>query len=175
MNKLLLVASAAVAAFAVAPAANASVSVTCPSYSSAPGICSFSAAQGTGIFADSFSAATSFTDTFTIDTTGLTDPFRLNINANLLGALTFSSFTLAGPGIGSAALTADNSYYSFVVNPGLYTVTAIGSSTGRGSYSGNIAIAPVPEPATWAMLVAGIAAVGFGMRRRSSNVRLSFS
>ena len=36
-------------------------------------------------------------------------------------------------------------------------------------------IVPVPEPTTWALMVAGIAAVGFSMRRRSQNVRVAFS
>jgi hypothetical protein len=36
-------------------------------------------------------------------------------------------------------------------------------------------IVSVPEPTTWALMVAGIAAVGFSMRRRSQNVRVAFS
>jgi hypothetical protein len=36
-------------------------------------------------------------------------------------------------------------------------------------------IVPVPEPTTWALMVAGIAAVGFSMRRRSQTVRIAFS
>ncbi len=36
-------------------------------------------------------------------------------------------------------------------------------------------IRAVPEPTTWALMVAGIGAVGFSMRRRSSNVRIAFS
>jgi hypothetical protein len=36
-------------------------------------------------------------------------------------------------------------------------------------------VAWVPEPASWAMMIAGIAAVGFSLRRRSQNVRVAFS
>jgi hypothetical protein len=36
-------------------------------------------------------------------------------------------------------------------------------------------ILPIPEPATWALMVAGIAAVGVSMRRRTQNVMVSFS
>lgn len=36
-------------------------------------------------------------------------------------------------------------------------------------------VLPVPEPTTWALMVAGIAAVGVSMRRRSQNVRVAFS
>jgi len=38
----------------------------------------------------------------------------------------------------------------------------------------NVAIAPVPEPATWAMMMLGFGAVGFAMRRRQ-NTRVSFA
>jgi hypothetical protein len=36
-------------------------------------------------------------------------------------------------------------------------------------------ILPVPEPTTWAMMLGGIAAVGFAMRRRPATTRVSFS
>ncbi len=36
-------------------------------------------------------------------------------------------------------------------------------------------IVAVPEPATWALMLAGVAAVGVSMRRRSKNVRVAFS
>ena len=53
---------------------------------------------------------------------------------------------------------------------GPHVITVNGSSagtTGGGSYSGTINVAPpVPEPATWAMLLLGFGAVGFTMRRR---------
>ncbi len=42
-----------------------------------------------------------------------------------------------------------------------------GLSRGNGSYGGNATFVPtVPEPATWAMMLFGFGAVGFGMRRR---------
>ncbi|MBW6527634.1 PEPxxWA-CTERM sorting domain-containing protein [Sphingomonas sp. RHCKR7] len=34
-----------------------------------------------------------------------------------------------------------------------------------------IAVAPVPEPATWAMMILGFGAVGYTMRRRTARVR----
>ena len=36
-------------------------------------------------------------------------------------------------------------------------------------------IRAVPEPATWAMMVAGVAAVGLSMRRRAATTRVAFS
>lgn len=39
--------------------------------------------------------------------------------------------------------------------------------TKGGSYSGTLNFAPVPEPATWAMMIGGFGLVGGAMRRRS--------
>lgn len=45
------------------------------------------------------------------------------------------------------------------------------SGVGNASFGGNITLAAVPEPATWALFILGFGAVGAGMRRRSSQVR----
>jgi len=54
--------------------------------------------------------------------------------------------------------------------PGPHTINLIGTLTGdlAASYSGtlNVQVAPVPEPATWAMMLIGFAGVGMAMRRR---------
>ena len=46
------------------------------------------------------------------------------------------------------------------------------STEGVAQYDGNIEFTPggVPEPMTWAMMIIGFAAVGFGMRRRNQEV-----
>lgn len=55
-----------------------------------------------------------------------------------------------------------------------------GLSRGAGPYGGTVTFTPtpgVPEPATWAMMLFGFAAVGFGMRRRKkqeTRVRFAF-
>ncbi len=36
-------------------------------------------------------------------------------------------------------------------------------------------VLPVPEPASWALMVAGVAAVGLSMRRRTATTRVAFS
>lgn len=59
-----------------------------------------------------------------------------------------------------------------------YKITVSGQGNAAGSlYSGNLSATAVPEPATWAMMLVGFGAVGFGMRRRRKEqpkVRFAF-
>jgi hypothetical protein len=52
------------------------------------------------------------------------------------------------------------------LNAGTYTLHITGTRGENSQYTGGIAFAAVPEPATWAMLLLGFGAVGFTMRRR---------
>lgn len=56
------------------------------------------------------------------------------------------------------------------LNPGTYAVQVRGDVLGNfgGSYAGDVAIMPVPEPQTWGMLLAGLATVGALARRRKA-------
>ena len=83
----------------------------------------------------------------------------------LTGALV--PITTAGPAANSVTLTtgalAANTTYRF-----RYTVN-LGSA---GNVSGNAAFYPVPEPATWAMMLLGFGGIGFAMRRRGGQQAL---
>ena len=84
----------------------------------------------------------------------------------LTGALV--PITTAGPATHSVTLTsgalAANTTYRF-----RYTVN-LGSA---GNVSGNAAFYPVPEPATWAMMLLGFGGIGFAMRRRRGQQTLA--
>jgi hypothetical protein len=60
----------------------------------------------------------------------------------------------------------DNSFFAI----GDYTLKIGGNSVGQGGgfYSVAAVTVPVPEPETWAMLLAGLGLVGFAVRRRAS-------
>lgn len=55
----------------------------------------------------------------------------------------------------------------------LNTISITGISRGNGSYGGQATFTPsVPEPSTWAMMLVGFGAVGFGMRRARKPARM---
>jgi hypothetical protein len=74
----------------------------------------------------------------------------------------------------SGAVGAGFASLSFVnLQPGWYTVF-VGGACGNCDNSrfnlSLVATAPVPEPETWAMLLAGLGLVGAAVRRRSARV-----
>ena len=69
-----------------------------------------------------------------------------------------------------------NQNESFVINDvaikagALNTIVIKGLGRGNGSYAAQAVFAPVPEPASWAMMIGGFGFVGGAMRRRKTNV-----
>jgi len=56
---------------------------------------------------------------------------------------------------------------NLMLDPGNYELVLSGSnSPTQASYSGNLALSAVPEPETYAMMLAGLSAIGFLARRR---------
>ncbi|MBO9574840.1 MAG: PEP-CTERM sorting domain-containing protein [Sphingobium sp.] len=174
MRKTIYAAGAAMAAMAMAPSAHAAISLTCPQVSGTAS-CTFNEATGTGIYGNSVAGA--FDDSFQIT---LTDTYVLSITlTNTLdvgGPINFSISQLLNStpswlGNVAGGAVANN----FLVGPGTYTLNFQGSSNLKASYSGtiDIAVAPIPEPASWALMVAGIAVMGTALRRRA--VRVAFS
>ena len=97
------------------------------------------------------------------------------ISLSSSGNVIFSLFSLAEAGFGTVfgATGGTSSSLSFANGgvPGSYTLTVAGSKTSlaSGSYAGNVTISPVPEPETYAMILAGLGLLGFAARRRKTN------
>jgi len=163
MKKLLYVAASAAAMVAMAPAAQATV-------------------------VDPIVLTTSVTnDAFSADNVVSPESFSLTLpGAGLWNVWVSAAATQGVNWKFSDILFNSVSILDFVLPSGKYiegSFTASGAGTltfvgtGGGSFGGSIAItpAPVPEPATWAMMLAGVAAVGTAMRRRSHRAQVSFS
>lgn len=122
-------------------------------------------------------AGATFTDQFNFTTTvagELTaDLFSLSSAArNGLDITGFSLFNAGGELLGGTQVSTGMtdiwtlSYSNLAA--GSYFVKVDGSvmSNAAGKYYANVALAPVPEPETYAMMLAGLGLVGFTARRR---------
>lgn len=93
---------------------------------------------------------------------------------DVLGAGGVTLSTVVGgaipPANGDQSAPATNRRVNFVAGPGEVITGLRLRSTGVAFEVDNFAAAAVPEPATWAMLVAGFGLVGFATRRRRLTV-----
>ena len=80
------------------------------------------------------------------------------------GGATVGSFAANA---GSNDAVENYSLAQLLLAPGAYSLVVSGmNSDAKASYSGNVAVAAIPEPETYALMLAGLAAVGFIARRR---------
>lgn len=153
----------AAAALAAAPA-NAATTVECPGGSIING-CSFEDVDGSGSFYNRVTAqngtSVSFDDVFLV-TLGTAGDLTVTLT-NTPSGMTFTDLLFDGEifSVGTVGTT-------FARGPGTYELRLIGSTTQTASYSGTLDFsAAVPEPGTWALLLAGFGMVGYSMRRRN--------
>ncbi|MCU6454134.1 FxDxF family PEP-CTERM protein [Sphingomonas sp. A2-49] len=183
MNKTIITTLAAVAAFAVAPAASATnFPVGSPNFTATPG------PNGTisGNFGNSGIGIGTFTDTFTF-TLGANGfgSGTVSTSSSMLQSSTDLDFTSVLINGSLANLTKTDGGLFEVAFANMVPITALQLNTltvnyvsrGAGAYGGQLTFIPsataVPEPAAWAMMILGMGVVGFALRsaKRKSKVR----
>ena len=133
----------------------------------------------TGTFGTSHTAG-AFTDSFTLnnfDYTTLIDGGFTNFSTKLSNSISFTSATLNGyafdlytaPVGGSVTVRGGYLPDEILSNANSLTLVIKGTSGANASYTGNLNISAVPEPATYGMLLGGLALMGLVARRRNKN------
>lgn len=78
-----------------------------------------------------------------------------------------SIFNVTGNGGGTTNWVQQSVAFSLAA-PGTLRFAAIGTSDSLGGYLDNVNLAAVPEPASWAMMIAGFGLLGGVLRRRQT-------
>jgi hypothetical protein len=164
MKKIALAAAIAAAATIAAPAAYASPVVT------------FNPSTGTGVFFNSAVTAGAIDDLFEFDYvgTGVATADITSITFEIAEAITLTSVTFNDKEFSLSETVDANGkrttgyVFDVPVTTGTQKLVVKGNSNGNNTYTGNIRIkvSPIPEPATWALMIVGFGMVGSTLRRR---------
>ena len=137
--------------------------------------------SGPGMFSGSFTQSVdgSFIDEFTFSPASFSGLVSVRLSS-VSGPVSFFSALLNGQGFSfdPALGQPDFSFSALVTNdmPLMLTVLgavldAAGNPAGAGSYAAAITAAAVPEPQSLALVLAGLAALGFALRRKQQPVQ----
>lgn len=121
--------------------------------------------SGSGFVFDTFTFTLSEMSNLRIDVTDLKFPPTWSFG-NFGIALLDSTFNKIGGANGTDGLSFSG------LAAGTYALAVTGFTSGSmgGAYAGVLAAAPVPEPETYALMLAGLGIVGFIASRRRNNV-----
>jgi hypothetical protein len=173
MRKVILAAASAIALVGGATTANAAsvVTSTSPSSLTPPASAIFGTAYN-----NLTTPTTTFNDQYTFNVVGgaLADAQVSTILLGNTANVTFSSVYLDTVANSFTKTSTDPAPETWaLLNPvsignGLHTIFVNGTVTGAsGAYGGTLNVqAPVPEPATWLMMLLGFGAMGMVVRRR---------
>lgn len=167
-------------AFGMAAAMVVAASPAC----AAPLLFNFSGPSGTAIFQLDSNPTPDFSQTFIGS-----DQFSFNDVAGTFGGVAGTASTISfGNGIfASLSISAANLGFTQFSGPTLFTgspdhptfltgsFTLINPFFGNGQLTISPVAAAVPEPATWGMMILGMGAVGYALRRRQKvTTRVSY-
>jgi hypothetical protein len=82
--------------------------------------------------------------------------------AGLLSAVNLTGSSTVTPPVVVNVLSG----FTGVLVPGAYSLRISGNAGASASYGGNVVLTPVPEPETYALMLAGLGVVGFVAARR---------
>lgn len=172
---------AAAAAMMMATAAQATVSITGTTGVTTSNLQNLTAQSGSFQFGSNSLAMGSFTDSLTFHN-DLADLYNLTVQTlNGVSLVNFGcdgcGIFLSGTGIVSPiqlGVTGLNQFGNTVnLGAGDFTLTFKGfATTAAANFNGIVDWSAVPEPATWAMMLLGFAAIGASVRRRKLGVPL---